>query len=46
VRTHVILTDDEERQARFYEAMGYKNTRLLKLKSLNCFVKMSNVKLE
>ncbi|MBU8933027.1 MAG: GNAT family N-acetyltransferase [candidate division Zixibacteria bacterium] len=46
VRTHVILTDDEERQAQFYESMGYKNTRSLKRTLLNCFVKMTNMKLE
>ena len=25
----VLITDDEERQKRFYESLGYKNTKYL-----------------
>ena len=45
VRTHVILTDDEEKQKLFYESMGYKNTRDLKKVALNSFVKMNGIEL-
>lgn len=45
VRTHMILTDDEEKQVRFYESLGYKNTKDLKEIPLNAFVKMSGVEL-
>jgi GNAT superfamily N-acetyltransferase len=46
VRTHMILTDDEESQLKFYESLGYKNTKLLKDIPLNTFVKMSGVELD
>lgn len=46
VRSHVILTDDEERQRIFYESLGYKNTKDLKKINLNCYVKMAGVELE
>ena len=45
VRTHMILTDDEEKQLKFYESLGYKNTRGLKEVPLNSFVKMKGVEL-
>lgn len=45
VRTHMILTDDEEAQLKFYESFGYKNTKLLKEIPLNAFVKMSGIEL-
>ena len=45
VKTHVILTDDEEKQKKFYESMGYKNTKPLKKIPLNCYVKMNNIDL-
>tara|TARA_Y100000590_G_C15136973_1_gene794689 strand:- start:92 stop:523 length:432 start_codon:yes stop_codon:yes gene_type:complete len=45
VRTHMILTDDEEKQLKFYESLGYKNTRGLKKVPLNTFVKMKGVEL-
>lgn len=45
VRTHMILTDDEEKQFKFYESLGYKNTRELKKVPLNTFIKMSGVEL-
>jgi len=46
VRTHMILTDDEEKQLRFYESLGYKNTRGLKNIPLNAFVKIAGVDLD
>lgn len=46
VRTHVILTDDEERQKIFYESLGYKNIKELNKINLNCFVKMVGVELD
>ena len=46
VRTHMILTDDEERQQKFYESLGYINTKSLKKIPLNCYVKMKNIVLE
>ena len=45
VRTHMILTDDEEKQKLFYESIGYKNTRDLKEVPLNSFVKMNGIEL-
>lgn len=46
VRTHVILTDDEKRQKKFYESLGYKNTRTLKRVPLNCYVKIKDIDLQ
>ena len=46
VRTHVILTDDEERQRRFYESLGFRNTKSLKKSVLNCYLKMRGIELE
>ena len=46
VKTHVILTDDEEKQKKFYESLGYKNTKSLNKIQLNCYVKMNNINLE
>ena len=45
VRTHVILTDDEEKQLRFYESLGYKNTKNLSDNPLNAFVRMKGISL-
>lgn len=45
VRTHMILTDDEEKQLKFYESLGYRNTKELKEVPLNTFVKMRGVEL-
>jgi len=45
VRTHMILTDDEERQRKFYESLGYKNLADLKKIPLNSYVKMNGVEL-
>ena len=46
VRMQVLLTDDEERQKRFYESLGYKNTRDTKKLTLNAFVKIKGMELE
>lgn len=46
VRTHMILTDDEEKQLRFYQSFGYKNTKDLEKQVLNTFVKMPGINLE
>lgn len=45
VRTHMILTDDEEKQKLFYESLGYKNTKSLQKTKLNAFVKIKGVEL-
>ncbi len=45
VRTHIILTDDEEKQKKFYESLGYINTKDLKKNKLNSFVKIKGVEL-
>jgi ribosomal protein S18 acetylase RimI-like enzyme len=46
VRMQVLLTDDEERQKKFYESLGYKNTKDLKMTPLNAFVKIPGRELE
>lgn len=46
VRTHILLTDNEERQAHFYRSFGYKNTRELQKHQLNAFVQMKGIELE
>jgi len=46
VRTHILLTDDEEKQRLFYESIGFRNTKNLKKQKLNCFVKMNGIDLE
>ena len=38
VRSRILLTDDEEKQLRFYESVGYKNTKDLTKFHLNTFV--------
>jgi GNAT superfamily N-acetyltransferase len=38
VRTRLLLTDNEEKQLKFYESMGFKNTRHLKNLVLNTFI--------
>ncbi len=45
VRTHMILTDDEEKQLKFYQSLGYKNTKDLKDIPLNAFVRMNGIEL-
>ena len=44
-RTHLLMTDDNENQKKFYESLGYKNTKTLTKIPLNCFVKMNRVEL-
>ena len=46
VRSHVLLTDDEERQSLFYQSLGFRNTKTLKKVALNCYVKMNGMTLE
>lgn len=36
VRTHILLTDDEGKQKKFYESLEFKNT---KNEKLNCFLR-------
>ena len=45
VRTHMLLTDDEEKQKLFYTSLGYHNVGLLSKHKLNAFVKMKGVEL-
>jgi ribosomal protein S18 acetylase RimI-like enzyme len=42
VRTHVLLTDDEETQKKFYQSLGYENLREFKDGSLNSFILINN----
>jgi ribosomal protein S18 acetylase RimI-like enzyme len=46
VRMQVLLTDDEERQIKFYESLNYKNTKDLKKTPLNVFVQIAGRELE
>jgi ribosomal protein S18 acetylase RimI-like enzyme len=46
VRTHMILTDDEEKQLLFYSSLGFKNTKDLREMPLNTFVKMKDIDLK
>jgi len=46
VRMKVLMTDDEERQKKFYESLGYKNTKNLTRIKLNAFVQIAGVQLE
>lgn len=45
VRTHILLTDNEERQKLFYESLGFKNSKELKKYELNSFLKMKEIEL-
>jgi len=45
VRTKVLLTDDDEKQLRFYESVGFRNTKHLSKLRLNAFVHMDGVDL-
>ena len=45
VRTHMILTDDDEKQLKFYSSMDYRNTKDLEKFALNTFIKMKDVEL-
>ena len=42
VRAKVLMTDNEERQVRFYKSMGFENTREITRFTLNVFVKMGS----
>lgn len=46
VRMQVLMTDDEERQKKFYESLGYRNTKDLKGITFNVFVRMPGRDLE
>ena len=46
VRTHMILTDDEEKQKFFYQSLGYSNIKNLTKHKLNTYIKMNGVTLE
>lgn len=45
VRTHMLLTDDEQKQREFYQSLGYKNTKDLKNIVLNSYVKIKGAEL-
>lgn len=45
VRTHVLLTDNEEKQKLFYESLGFKNPKNLVNDELNSFIKMKGIEL-
>ncbi len=46
VRQKVLLTDDLPAQHRFYEAMGYSDTRRIANLNLHAFVKIEGLELE
>lgn len=46
VRMQVLMTDDEERQKKFYESLRYRNTKDLKGITFNVFVRMPGGDLE
>lgn len=39
VRTHLLLTDDEKKQHKFYESLGYRNVKEFGAPVLNAFLK-------
>jgi ribosomal protein S18 acetylase RimI-like enzyme len=43
VGTKVLLTDNEERQLRFYESLGFKNTKHLSNLPLSIFIQMDGL---
>ena len=45
VRMKVLLTENEEKQIKFYESMGYKNTKDLQQIPLNAFVRVKGMDL-
>ena len=45
VRQKVLLTDDRPEQLRFYESLGFTNTRTLTMTPLNAFVLINDVSL-
>ena len=46
VRQKVLLTDDEESQRRFYESLGYEDTRRITNVGLHTFVRIDGMELE
>lgn len=46
VRIKALLTDDEAHVKKFYESLGYVNTKNLKKRPLNAFVRVEGVELE
>ena len=42
VRTHMLLTDDEENQMKFYKSLGYENLKDYRQGSLNSFIHMKS----
>lgn len=42
VRAKVLMTDNEEKQLKFYKSMGFENTKEITRFTLNVFVKMGN----
>jgi ribosomal protein S18 acetylase RimI-like enzyme len=42
VRTYMLLTDDEEKQMKFYTSLGYENLKTYKKGTLNSFVRMNS----
>lgn len=40
VRTHMLLTDSEEKQMKFYKSLGYENLKDFRQGSLNSFIHM------
>ena len=46
VRQKVLLTDDEPLQHRFYESMGYADTKLISNIGLHAFVQIDGLELE
>jgi len=43
IRAKVLMTDDEERQRQFYQAMGFTNTKDLASQTLNVYVDIEGV---
>jgi GNAT superfamily N-acetyltransferase len=46
VRQKVLLTDDRPEQLRFYERLGFRNTRELETTRLNAFVQIEGITLD
>lgn len=42
VRAKVLMTDNEEKQLKFYKSMGFENTKEITRFTLNVFVKIGN----
>jgi ribosomal protein S18 acetylase RimI-like enzyme len=46
VRTRILLTDDDERQQRFYESMGFRNLRDSAHSRLNVYIQFNETDME